>query len=245
MPALNKDDKSPIQVNSTTELREWCAQQRKFLVAERDAAKTPDAKLIRVGMLRMLSNMESMMIQASTSFVKQPLPSAFPRTFDELSAILLDYYDLPRTFPVMDLLNGRWRFQTIKDHPYHKGPILTLNRYAHDKDLVNAILQVIHDTFPPTASQPVIESRPVPPTGIAREGIVVTPLQKEVVQEGSEIDTGRGRKAGERFERRFTCACGRAFKYEKAYKTHQQACPEGKRSRDSPRGRKEGETFPA
>ncbi len=86
-PALNKDDKSPIQVNSTAELREWCAQQRKYLVAERDAAKTPDAKLIRVGMLRMLNNMESLLIQSSTTFVKQPLPTTFPRSFDELLAI--------------------------------------------------------------------------------------------------------------------------------------------------------------
>ncbi len=243
-PASSNKDENPVHVNSTSELREWCARQRKFLVAERDASKTLDAKLIRVGMLRMLNNVESLLIQASTSFAKQPLPSAFPRTFDELSAILLDYYDLPRTFPVMDLLNGRWRFQAIKDHPYQKGPILTLNRYARERDLMNAILQVIHDTFPPTAPQPVIESNPVPPIEIAPEVIVATPLQKEDMQESDESGNWRGRKEGERFEKRFTCPCGRAFKYEKAFKTHQDSCPEGKKSRDSQRGRKEGETFP-
>ncbi len=231
-PASNKDDKSPIQVNSTAELREWCAQQRKFLVAERDTAKTPDAKLIRVGMLRMLNNMESLLIQASTTFVKQPLPTTFPRSFDELSALLLDYYDLPRTFPVMDLLNGRWRFQAIKDHPYHKGPILTLNRYAHDKDLMNAILQVFHDTFPSSGSPAVLESKPevVPPATPPPNTSVIMPLEEEDLQEEGTSSGGRGRKTGNTFSERFVCPCGTSFKYEKAFKNHQDACPKAKKT---------------
>ncbi len=219
-------------MSSTAELREWCALQRKFLVAERDAAKTPDAKLIRVGMLRMLNNMESLLVQASTTFVKQPLPTTFPRSFDELSAILLDYYDLPRTFPVMDLLNGRWRFQTIRDHPYHKGPILTLNRYAHDKDLMNAILQVFHDTFPSSGSPAVLESKPevVPPTTSPLNTGVIVPVEKEDLQEEGKRSGGRGRKTGNTFSERFVCPCGRSFKYEKAFKNHQDACPKAKKT---------------
>ncbi len=226
-PAANNNGKSQSPVNSTAELREWCAQQRKFLVAERDAAKTPDAKLIRVGMLRMLNNVESLLIQASTTFVKQPLPTTFPRSFDELSAILLDYYDLPRTFPVMDLRNGRWRFQTIRDHPYHKGPILTLNRYAHDKDLVTAILQVLHDTFSPSTPPVMAEPRPgpvTPPVVKPASSMVSSPNEEENPDAEERRGHERGRKTGEVFAEQFTCPCGKTFKYKKAYETHKETC---------------------
>ncbi len=210
--ASSSKDENPVQVNSTVELREWCARQRKFLVTERDAAKTPDAKLIRTGMLRMLNNVESVLIQASTSFTKHPLPVTFPRTFDELSALLLDYYDLPRTFSITDLLNERWRFQVIKDHPYHKGPILTLNRFAREKDLMNAILQVIADRFHFSGS---IDKEGDQPKDILPPMVTPRPpdlSRDETVAREQETET-------------FTCPCGRSYKSKTWFETHQKTCP--------------------
>ncbi len=241
-PAANNNGKGQPPVNSTAELREWCARQRKFLVAERDAAKTPDAKLIRVGMLRMLNNVEGLLVQASTSFTKQPLPSTFPRSFDELSAVLLDYYDLPRTFPVMDLLNGRWRFQVIRDHPYHKGPILTLNRYAHDKDLMNAILQILHDMFYASPILPANDSLPAADTQIVSpEFSTGAPIAGLEPPKG--VDTGgkRGRKAGVIFACMYECPCGKIFKYRGRLEVHQASCPKARVIEN--KGRRAGQTF--
>ncbi len=145
----------------------------------------------------------------------------------------------------MDLLNGRWRFQVIRDHPYHKGPILTLNRYAHDRDLMNAILQVLHDTFSPSSPLVMIEPTPVariPPVIVT--ALVGTPTseEKEDARFKEIPNNGRGRKAGETFSALFTCPCGKTFRYEKAFQNHQASCPSVKND-VSGRGRKARETF--
>ncbi len=227
-----------------TSFREYCALQRKFLLHERDTAKTPDAKLLRIGELRMLNNVESQVIQLGTVISRHPAPKSFPRTFDELSAILLDYYDLPRTFPVRDLLNERWRFQFIKDHPQQKGPILTLNRYAREKDLMNAILQVLHDTFPDLPPSAAIKLQPATMSATPMPSAKNTPVPGEAApKEGREGKKARGRQMGEGFEERFICRCGKSFKYEARFNDHMNSCPTARKTSSGRKGRKEGQTF--
>ncbi len=70
-PVASNNNKNQPQVSSTAELRAWCARQRKFLVAERDVAQTPDANLIRVGRLCMLNNVESHKCVPSVRAIKR------------------------------------------------------------------------------------------------------------------------------------------------------------------------------
>jgi uncharacterized C2H2 Zn-finger protein len=195
------------RVVNIAKLRAILEDHRQTLLDKRNHAETPEGKLVHVGALRELGNVESILLQESevSAGVTLPLYSLdrVPASAEQLAGYLISEWRLPANFP--DFRYASYLDYLLNLYPDRREQILFLNRCAKQRDFLTNVFALVRGQA--KEAGPIVVPRSV------TESAVVAHLATEVQPPAAPelpADT----------EVVHCPACNKPFRYRKALETH-------------------------